>query len=226
MDCRVRRLGRGRENAADHRSALEGHGEWAVWGRRPVATNVYELVLHNIATGEQRVLDDESDHIDLLRARVWGDRVIWTEAGGLLREQIISTGQTRIVVDDMSLDPMNSPFLWEHLAVFTRERPGMSANVYLVNLETDEVTRISSSATNQAQSKIHDGRVVWTELGGGYSVRIFSIASGLEYVLTPSAVGRGLGSSEPLIWGQTLIWQGQPTPDVPGGIWVTRIGDI
>jgi hypothetical protein len=55
----------------------------------------------------------------------------------------------------------------------------------------------------------------------GYHIHIFSLAEDREYALNPSG-----GGSNPVLFGQTIVWNGQPAPDAPGGIWVTRIGDI
>jgi hypothetical protein len=69
--------------------------------------------------------------------------------------------------------------------------------------------------------------VIWTDYRGsddvypaGMHIYIYSLRTGREYVLNPSA----RGGCEPLIFGQNVIWEGDW--EGHGGPWVTRIGDI
>jgi hypothetical protein len=52
-------------------------------------------------------------------------------------------------------------------------------------------------------------------------IHIYSIRTGREYVLNPSA----RAGSSPLIFDRTVVWDGLTAEGV-SGIWVTRIGDI
>lgn len=196
---------------------LDVYDEWACWGREREDTGGYELVLHNIETGENRVLDDGSS-CGLLRARVWGDRAIWGTWCGALMEQRISTGETRTVLENPDFDHMSLLSLWDHYAVFTNKPYGGAWTVYLVDLDTDEISPISDPLTSQDQASIHGGRVVWTDHGNGLHVHIYSLSTGVEYVLNPSHRG-----SEPTIYDGTIVWNNDMEPDGP---WVTRIGDI
>jgi hypothetical protein len=52
-------------------------------------------------------------------------------------------------------------------------------------------------------------------------IYIYNMRTGREYVINPSA----RGSSEPLIFGQNVVWNGE-WGGYGGPPWVTRIGDI
>jgi hypothetical protein len=207
------------------------YGDWACWGRTR-EDGVREVVLMNIETREERVLDDESSGARFFSSHIWGDRVVWSTGYGRLKEHRISTGATRVVLEDRELSPMYFVRVWENHVVFTSEPSSGSWDVYLVDLDTDAVQRISPTGVRQDQSDIHNGRVVWTDFrwieglggggGGGMHIFVYSIRTGRTYVLNPSAIG----GSEPRIFDRTILWQGgQPGEDWTGP-WVTRIGDI
>ena len=176
------------------------------------------------------MLDDESGGTRFFGGNIWGDRVVWAMGYGVLKEHRISTGVTRTVIDDRSLS-IHLVSLWDRYAVFRNEGSGSWLNVFLVDLETGEHHAISPSRFMQEQPDINDGRIVWTDFrggegfggggGGGMHIFVHSLRTGHQYVLNPSA----MGGSEPRIFGRTILWQGR-TEGAPGGIWVTRIGDI
>jgi hypothetical protein len=195
------------------------YGDWACWGRDR-EDGIRELALMNIETREERVLDDESGGAMFFGGDVWDDRVVWAMGFGVLKEHRISTGVTRTVISNPELGPVLVS-VWDHYAVFRNERSGSPYNVFLVDLETNEYRSISPSLFEQDQPEIYDGRVVWTDLRWGTHILIYSIRTGRQYELNPSAIH----GSEPRIFDRTVLWQGQ-TAGAPGGIWVTRIGDI
>jgi hypothetical protein len=195
------------------------YGDWACWGRDR-EDGVREFAFMNIETREERVLDDESEGARFFGGDIWGDRVVWAMGYGVLKEHRISTGVTRTVIDDRSLS-IHLVSLWDRYAVFRNEGSGSWRNVFLVDLETGEHHAISPSRFEQDQPDINDGRVVWTDLRSGTHIFVHSMRSGRQYMLNPSAVH----GSEPRIYSRTILWQGR-TEGAPGGIWVTRIGDI
>lgn len=204
---------------------IDTYDQWVSWRRNPGSSDDTQLVLHNIDTGEQRILEDESwGAYDLFGSRIWGDRVVWATSGGVMKEHRISTGATREVVNDFDLHPMYYVSLWENYAVFTHEPYSAPWTVYLVDLDAGTVRPISPTDSTQDQSAIHGGRVVWTDYRGhaggpgGMHVYVYSIATGREYPLNLSS----RGGSEPVIFDRTIIWQGGPEPQ---GIWVTRIAE-
>ena len=202
------------------------YNEWACWGRTPVSTGVWELVLYNIETGEHRVLDVESPGFNLYAVKIWGDRVVWTDSRARLREHRISTGETRTVLQDGLLGPMFSLSIWEHYVVFQSDPDLPPSQIYLLDLETGEHRRVSPSNAEQEFSFIHNGRIAWTDYrfttGGpaGMHVFIYSMRTNREYVLNPSS----RGGEHPEIFDRTIIWTGGP--EGSGSIWVTRIADI
>ena len=208
--------------------SVDVHGEWASWRRRAPEAEHLELVLHNIMTGEQRVLDVGREGVVVYGGRLWGDRVVWSTSQGALKEHRISTGVTREVLREPRLAPMYYVSVWDHYAAFNHESYSAPWTVYLVDLDTAEVRPISPADSRQDQPHLHGGRVVWTDFrggggpGGGMHVYVYSIATGREYLLNPSAPG----GSEPRIFDRTVLWQGRAAPDLHGGIWVTRIGDV
>lgn len=200
------------------------YGSWVVWRRTPDATKIFEIVLKNIETEEFRVLDDESEiGVDLYAVSIWGDRVVWSDSRGRLKEHRISTSTTREVLTDMGFT-MSSVSVWENYAVFT-QTTSHPWQVYLVDLDTSDVRRVSPSTSEQESSFLHGGRVVWSDYRGstggpaGMHVYVYSIENDREYVLNESA----RGGTNPKIFDRTIIWNGGPEPE---GLWVTRIADI
>jgi hypothetical protein len=219
----------------DSYTYIQVYDQWAIWQRSTPHYRQAMLVLHNIETGEQRILDGfGSDSLPGHHFRapgIWGDRVAWGRIdsvnGETLMEHRISTSTTRAVLSDRALLPMYTVSVWEHYAVFNHQPSGGDWNVMLVDLDTGEVRQISPSGSRQDQGYIQGGRVIWTDFRGaedeypaGMHIYIYSLRTGREYVLNPSA----RGGSEPLIFGQTVIWNGEWNGF--GGPWVTRIGDI
>ena len=207
---------------------IEAYEEWVIWRYQPPRSGINALVLHNIETGEHRLLDEGDGQQVLFYADLWGDRVVWGVGEGFLREHRISTGVTRNVLERPELDPMFGASVWQNYAIFRRETSGEPWNVYLVDLDTAEVRRISPHDSNQDQAELHGGRVVWTDFRGsdphfptGMHIVLFSIETEREYMLNPS----GVAGSEPFLFGRNVVWNGL-TADGVEGIWTTRIGDI
>jgi beta propeller repeat protein len=199
--------------------------EWVTWLRFPPTTGVDELVLFNIETGEERILDVSYPGHGIRAGGIWGDRVVWGQRdeikGETLVEHRISTNTTRDVLTDPSLAPMLSTSVWEHYAVFNHQPYFNDWNAMLVDLDTGEVRQITPSGSNQDQARINGGRVIWTDFRTGIHVYVYSLRTGQEYIINPSA----RGSSEPLIFGQNVVWGGD-WEGYNGPPWVTRIGDI
>lgn len=210
---------------------VRAYDEWVIWLRHSPSTRLNELVLHNIETSEQRILDQDRAGHGIRGPGIWGDRVVWGTRdevkGETLVEHRISTNTTRDVITDPALEPMYMTSVWEHYAVFNHQPWDSDWNVMLVDLDTGEVRQITPSGSNQEQGYIQGGRVIWTDYRGsedvypaGMHIYIYSLRTGREYVLNPSA----RGGCEPLIFGQNVIWEGDW--EGHGGPWVTRIGDI
>lgn len=181
-----------------------------------------ELVLQNIETGERHALD-ETDSGSIYSYGVWGDRVVWSTAGGFLKEYRISTGESRVVLEDRDLEAIRYVSVWEGYATFMSEHTRSPGGwmVYLVDLETDELRPLTPESGRADQPLIRNGRVVWTDFRAGRNVYVHSLRTGRDYVLNPSGVG-----SEPVMWDRTIVWQGLPSTDARSDLWVTRIGDI
>jgi hypothetical protein len=207
------------DEAYDENHGQDSYDEWVCWRRRQ--GDIYELVLANIETGEQRVIDDGRDGTVYISG-IWGDRVVWGVSSDVLKEHRISTGVTREVIRGPDLGPMYGTTVWESYAVYNQQRTGVAWGAILVDLETGEARRVSPPDSRIDQASIHGGRIVWTGFRGGMGIVIYSIASGRSYVLNSCG---GIGS-EPAIFDRTVIWQGIPNATAPEGIWVTRIGDI
>jgi beta propeller repeat protein len=210
----------------------QAHEEWALWIRTPPATGWNELVLHNIETGEERILDQARSGHGIRGPGMWGDRVVWGQRdeikGETLVEHRISTNTTLDVLTDPSLEPMYMTSVWENYAVFNHQPHVSDWNAMLVDLDTGEVRQITPSGSNQDQARIQGGRVVWTDYRdsdphypGGSHIFIYSLSSGREYILNPSC----LGGSSPLIFDRNIVWGADQATGV-GGVFVTRIGDI
>jgi hypothetical protein len=211
---------------------IQVYDQWAIWQRStPPSHDNRALYLHNIETGEQRVLDQHVRGHGFRCPGIWGDRVAWGQydsvKGETLVEHRISTNTTRDVVSDIALRPMYDVSVWEHYAVFNHQPDYGDWNVMLVDLDTGEVRQISPSGSRQDQAYLHGGRVIWTDFRGaedeypaGMHIYVYSLRTGLEYVIDPSS----RGGSEPLIFGQTVVWAAEY--EGFGGIFVTRIGDI
>jgi hypothetical protein len=206
--------------------SIDLYDQWLISRRRPASSEGTQLVLYDIETGQQWILEDEAlVRYEMLGAKIWGDRVVWATSEGALKEYRISTGVTREVIRDFSLYPMYYVSIWENYAVFTHEPYDAPWTVYLVDLDAGTVRPISPTDSTQDESVIHGGRVVWTDYRGGGSgpggmhIYVYSIATGREYPLNLSA----RGGSTPRIFDRTIVWGGGPEPE---GIWVTRIADI
>jgi hypothetical protein len=215
----------------DRHTYVAIYDEWAVWKLLPVGEEPV-LILHNIETGEQRVLDQYRSGHGAHAPGIWGDRVVWGQydevKGETLVEHRISTNTTRDVLTDPALEPMYSVSVWENYAVFNHQPYFSDWNAMLVDLDTGEVRQITPSGSNQDQARINGGRVIWTDFRGssgggppGMHIYVYSLRTGREYVVNPSA----RGSSEPLIFGQNVVWGGD-WEGYNGPPWVTRIGDI
>jgi hypothetical protein len=202
-------------------NGLDVYDEWACWGRRNLENDRFELVLFNIDSGAHRVLDG-GEECDLLYARVWGDRVIWGDWCGRIHQQIISTGETRVVINDPALEYISLLSLWDHYAVFVSKWTTEPDTVMLVDLDTGEMRAISDPETDQTNAWIHNGRVVWADAGRGNCVRVYSLETDQTYIVNPTSDGAG----EPIIYDRTLVWGARPVSEVPETIWVTRIADI
>jgi hypothetical protein len=125
------------------------------------------------------------------------------------------------------MEYVGSVRIWDHYVVYNPQpsRRGFW-EVFLVDLDTGEARVISPSDANKDQASIHNGRVIWTNYRGsdshlGMHINIYSIRTGLEYVLNPST----RISSNPLIFDRNVVWHGVTAEGVRG-YWVTRIGDI
>lgn len=71
--------------------ALDVYEEWVVWSRERTSTGVYEIVVHNIETDENRILDSSDQGCGLVRDRVWGNRVVWVTGCGEIKAQDLVT---------------------------------------------------------------------------------------------------------------------------------------
>jgi hypothetical protein len=210
------------------------YDQWVVWQRStPPSHDNRALYLHNIETGEQRILDQHVPGHGYRSPGIWGDRVVWGQydsvEGETLVEHRISTNTTRDVISDRALRPMYSVSVWEHYAVFNHQPEGYGVdwNVMLVDLDTGEVRQITPSDSRQDQGYIHGGRVIWTDFRGaedeypaGMHIYVYSLRTGREYVINPSSIG----GANPLIFDRNVVWGG--VWEGHGGVFVTRIGDI
>jgi hypothetical protein len=200
--------------------------EWVVWHRQPSSLNG-DFVLENIETGEERIIASRTEGA-LRSPGMWGDRVVWGSSDGNLKEYRISTGVTRNVISEPALDPMYTTSVWEHYALFNHQPDdGREWDAYLVDLDTGETRRVTPSGSNQEQASIGGGTIVWTDFRGssdggpgGMHVYVYSLTTGREYVLNPSAIG----GSEPMVYGRNVVWNAVWNDII--GVWATRIGDI
>ena len=211
-----------------HVMAIDAYDEWVVWGRHPSSTDSNETVLHNIETGDHRVIKRDRDGYYASLAAIWGDRVVWGANGNLLEEYRISTGETRTAFEaPLEMQRIQNVMIWDHYAIYNPQPSGRGSwDIILVDLDTGEARLLSPADTGQDQVSIQGGRVIWTDLRSagphlGMHIYIYSLRDNREYVLNPSA----RAGSEPLIFDRTVVWDGLTAEGV-SGVWVTRIGDI
>jgi hypothetical protein len=201
--------------------------EWAVWGRHLSSTGYNETVLHNIETGEHRIIDRDSPGHSASLATIWGDRVVWGTNGEMIEEYRISTGETRIAFEaPPEMQRVQHVRIWDHYAIYNPVSFHVPWEVILVDLDTGEARVLALSDANKDQASIHNNRVIWTDHRGsdshlGMHIHIYSLRTDSEYVLNPSA----RAGADPVIFDRTVVWSGL-TDEGVDGIWVTRIGDI
>jgi hypothetical protein len=211
----------------DSVGGLDAYGEWVVWGRRRTSTREIQNVLDNIETGEQRILDSSSEY-SIGIPHIWGDRVVWSNSGEVIKEYRISTGETRIAYTaPPEHRPLQNVTMWDHYALSNPEISSRgTSDVLLIDLDTGEARWISSPSDHQRYARMHDGRVAWTDYRGavepsGMHIAVYSLATGRDYILNASATG----GANPLIFGRTVVWHGAQDFE-SAGVYVTRIGDI
>ncbi len=113
------------DGGTDDYGFIRIYEEWVVWQRNADSGDERALYLHNIETGEQRVLDRTSRDHGFRAPGIWGDRVVWGTRdaikGETLVEHRISTNTTRDILSDPALEPMYGTSVWENYAVFNHQ---------------------------------------------------------------------------------------------------------
>jgi len=202
---------------------IDVYEEWATWSVPSPSTGYHDLVLCNIETGEQRVIVREHSGYSVSIPAIWGDRVVWGTSDQVLEEYRISTGETRIAFHATTeMGNVGGVSIWENYVTFY----SFGHQAVLVNLDTGETQQPLSLESTKESVSINNGRIVWTDFRGaeppaGMHIYLYSLRTGREYVLNPSAIG----GSTPLIFDRNVVWGGQQDTGVVGR-WVTRIGDI
>jgi hypothetical protein len=209
-------------------TGFDVYDEWVVWSRRLHSSGIKERILQNLETGEQRVIIRENGDYSTSLPSIWGDRIVWGVNGDRIEEYLISTGETRVAFEaPPELQPIFDLTGGDHYSAYNFHLSTTDPwNVVLVDLDTSEARVLSPSDGDQEIGYIHNGRVIWTDYRSsdshlGMHIHIYSIRTGREYVLNPSA----RAGSSPLIFDRTVVWDGLTAEGV-SGIWVTRIGDI
>lgn len=143
-------------------------------------------------------------------ADIAGDQVLWKDNryDTVAIYQATSPGaDTRVftltTTANSPLALSNNRLVWEDTRNTTEE--SANADIYMYNLSTNAVTRITTEAHDQLAPDISGNFIVWTDtrLEGGYTIFMYDLASQTETQIARASSG---GFNPPAIDGNYVVW--------------------
>ncbi|WP_292346469.1 MULTISPECIES: PKD domain-containing protein [unclassified Methanoregula] len=141
-------------------------------------------------------------------AAIYGSRIVWddpTSNAGDIFLYDIATGNVTHVTNDMNTQKNPAVFsdriLWHDL------RNRASGDIYLFNLTTSLLTRITSNdADTPEYAALSGDKIVWQDRrNGDLDIYLYDLASDTEYLITPGTSGSD--QVYPAVSGNWIVWE-------------------
>ncbi len=182
-------------------------GSRVVWRESLSASNNDRLVLHELASNTQRILDNvTSAKLDLAFA---DDKVVWTDW-----RNSSTTGQDVYLYDltsnterRLTTDPANQqqPSVSGNRVVWTDQRNG-NMEIYLYDLTSNTERRLTTDPASDENPAISGDRVIWLRRrSGGDDLYLYDLTTNTERRLTTSDSFK----YTPKISGSRVVWADQ-----------------
>ena len=168
---------------------------------------VRDIYLYNITTGEEIPLTSDPQ-VSSIRPDISGDRVVWQDN---------RNGNWDIYIYDISRPDLGAyplidfpddqilPAIYGDILVFVDHAGNeFSANIFMYNLKTHELTQITDdSEYQQTDPDVYGNYIVYQNVSGHGDIYLYNINTGEKTLLTD---GPG-DQRHPVICGNRVVWE-------------------